>query len=127
MRKLLLILLPLLLCACQKTENLYCTVQARVELPDGANAISITIDPSLEGNRFQNINTLECVPFPVFVNNAASLRVLKGLYTVAFDGEALFADGTTRKVRCTAHNTQTKSVTLTADSQELVLPVTYLK
>ncbi|MBR1677969.1 MAG: hypothetical protein IJ701_00750 [Bacteroidales bacterium] len=128
-RMLVIITVALLCCGCAKDveENLFCQVSLQAVLPDGRNIVSLTVDPSLPGNLFRNLNTGINYTYPVFVNNVASLRVQKGVYQIGFDGEALFQDGSHARVRFTAWNTPLTAVNLLEDNQTLSLNLILLK
>ena len=79
------------------------------------------------GNRFRNLNTGQSYPFPTFVNNSGVLEVLKGVYVVSFDGDALFQDGSHATVRFTEWGTPSSAITLMEDRQELVLKMVVLR
>ena len=101
MKKALILCCLLFLTACTKAvqEKMMCTLTLQTELSDGRVPVSITVDPALPGNRFRNLNTGQSYPFPTFVNNSGVLEVLKGVYVVSFDGDALFQDGSHATVR----------------------------
>lgn len=119
MKRLLPILLVLLLSGCTKPaeDRLLC----RVTLALDREVVALTVDNSLSGNYFRNLNTGEEYDFPTFVNGKCELRVLKGVYVIAFDGTAAFADGTGVHVRSAEHSSTTTAVTLTADEETVLL------
>ena len=119
MKRILPILLALLLSACTKTaeDRLLCQVTLRLD----REIVALTIDNSLPGNYFRNLNTGETYDFPVFVNGKCEIRVLKGVYVIAFDGTAAFADGSGRRVRSAEHSSTTTAVTLTGDEETVTL------
>jgi len=132
MRQIRILLLLTALCACWscgkiRQQDLLCNLAMELVLPDGANAITLEIDPALEGNYIRNLNTMDTCPFPVFVNNRGSVQLLKGAYLISFDGVATFADGTVRKVRCSEHAAPAQCVELLEGSATLTLNLLYLK
>ena len=128
-RKLLIFSLLAVLCSCTKpaVDNLYCQLNLQAILPDGRQAVSITVDPALPGNQLRNLNTGISYPFPTFVNNLGSLQVQKGVYVISFDGDALFADGSHATVRFSAYGTPATAVNLMGDTEVLDLKLTILR
>ncbi len=124
MKKLALICSLLVLVSCTK-QNLFCrvTLQVESELP----VVALTVDNTLAGNYFRNLNTGETYPFPVFVNGKCELQVLKGVYVLAFDGLAAYADGTARRVRSAQYATMLDAVTLTGDNATVTLKLLNLQ
>ena len=118
MKKLALILSLLVLVSCTK-QNLFCRVTLQVESEQPI--VALTVDNSLTGNYFRNLNTGETYPFPVFVNGKCEEQVLKGVYVLAFDGVAAYADGTARRVRSAQYATMLDAVTLTGDNVTVTL------
>ena len=118
-----------LLYGCEKDpgQETACLVTLQVTLPSGEVPVLVTVDQTLEGTFFQNINTMEKVPYPDFVNGAATVRVLKGIYMLAFDGEAVLADGTRLRVRLSRYNSPDRSVRLLGATETLELPLTVLR
>lgn len=130
MKKLLMIFLALMLVpACEKNagQDIWCQVTLHAVLPSGEIPLSLTADESLKGTMLQNINTMDNYSFPVLVDGMATVRVLKGLYMIAFDADALLADGTTVRVRTSLYNSPEKAVRLTDDAATVDLPLTVLK
>ena len=129
-RKLLILsLLALVIGGCTKLAlgNLYCQLSLQATLPDGRQAVSITVDPALPGNQLRNLNTGMSYPFPTFVNNQARLQIQKGVYVISFDGDALFADGSHATVRFSAYGTPATAVNLMGDTEVLDLKLTILR
>jgi hypothetical protein len=130
MKKALVIgLLAALLCGCTKAveQKYFCVLTLQTELSDGRVPVSITVDPTLPGNQFRNLNTGIEYPFPTLVNNFGLMEVQKGVYIVAFDGDALFSDGSHATVRFTEWGTPSSAITLMENTQTLVLKLTVLK
>lgn len=113
-----IILVPVVFLSCTK-QDIYCrvTLEARMESP----SVAISIDNSLEGNYFKNINTGDRYPLPLFVNGRCEITVLKGFYMIAFDGVSAGADGTARRVRSAQYASAPLAVDLTKDSATVVL------
>ena len=124
MKKFALILSLLVLASCSR-QNLFCRVTLQVD--SAQPVVALTVDNSLEGNYFRNLNTGETYPFPVFVNGKCELQVLKGVYVLAFDGLAAYADGTARRVRSAQYATMLDAVTLTADEATVTLKLLELQ
>ena len=129
MKKVLILSLLVLLSGCTKTveQKYMCVVTLQTELSDGRVPVSITVDPTLPGNQFRNLNTGIQYAFPALVNNSGLMEVQKGVYIVAFDGDALFSDGSHATVRFTEWGTPSSAITLMENSQTLVLKLTVLK
>jgi hypothetical protein len=129
MKKALVISLLALLCGCTKAveQKYFCVLTLQTELSDGRVPVSITVDPALPGNQFCNLNTGIEYSFPTLVNNSGLMEVQKGVYIVAFDGDALFSDGSHATVRFTEWGTPSSAITLMENSQTLVLKLTVLK
>lgn len=129
MKKALILCCLILLTACTKAvqEKMMCTLALQTELSDGRVPVSITVDPALPGNQFRNLNTGQSYAFPTFVNNKGAMEVLKGVYMVAFDGEALFQDGSRATVRFSEWSTPSSAITLMEDRQEIVLKLVVLR
>ena len=129
-RKLLILsLLAIVLGGCTKPalESLYCQLNLQAILPDGREAVSITVDPALPGNQLRNLNTGMSYSFPTFVNNLGQVQVQKGVYVISFDGDALFADGSHATVRFSAYGTPATAVNLMGDAEVLDLKLTVLR
>jgi len=116
-------------CSCTKNadQDIYCDVTLQAVLPDGGDIITLEVDMSVKGNFFRNLNTQQDYDYPIFANNKCTLRVLKGVYILAFDGKALLSDGSYRTVRCSQYTAPADAVTLLEDSQTLELDLTILK
>jgi len=99
------------------------TLQLESEEP----IVALTIDNSLPGNYFRNLNTGEQYQYPVFVNGKCELQVLKGIYVLSFDGVAASAEGKARKVRMTKYATTLDAVQLTEDQATITLPLVNLQ
>ncbi|MBR0244904.1 MAG: hypothetical protein IJQ61_00325 [Bacteroidales bacterium] len=124
MKKLALILSLLVLVSCTK-QNLFCRVTLQVESEHPM--VALTVDNTLAGNYFRNLNTGETYPFPVFVNGKCELSVLKGVYVLAFDGVAAYADGGAHRVRSAQYATMLDAVTLTGDDVTVTLKLLNLQ
>lgn len=105
---------------CNKTSNddIFSTVTL-VAHCDEAKLISIRVDNTVKGNYFQNLNNGLKYDFPYFTNGKCTIKVLKGVYIVAFDGEAILEDGRTRKVRCYEHRSPNDSINILEGQAEL--------
>ena len=75
MKKLALIWSLLVLVSCSR-QNLFCRVTLQVD--SAQPVVALTVDNSLEGNYFRNLNTGETYPFPVFVNGKCELLDIVG-------------------------------------------------
>ena len=124
MKKFALIWSLLVLVSCSR-QNLFCRVTLQVD--SAQPIVALTVDNSLEGNYFRNLNTGETYSFPVFVNGKCELQVLKGVYVLAFDGVAAGADGTARRGRSAQYATMLDAVTLTADDATVTLKLLELQ
>ena len=123
----LLLAAVLLLSACTKEQNLYCTLTLEAHLPGGENIVSMVVDNTLPGNKFRNINNGIAYPFPVFVNNSCTLRIQKGVYQIAFDGEVTLADGTVKYVRFSAYSALADAIELMEDTKNLPVELVVMR
>ncbi len=124
MRKLIVILSLLSLVSCSR-ENLCCKVTLLLDSEEPI--VALTVDNSLPGNYFRNLNTGETYDYPAFVNGRCEVEVLKGVYVLAFDGVAAFSDGSARQVRMAEYASSLKAVSLTADQAEVKLKLLELQ
>ena len=128
MKKILLIIAVLALAGCEKSsQDINCLVTLEVNIPGRDAPVSIVADQSLDGTMFRNINTLEDYSIPVITGGVAQLQVLKGIYMIAFDADAVFADGTRLRVRSAQYNSPEKSVRLVDDNCTLALNLIVLQ
>lgn len=128
MRKLIYILiLAAAFTACEKSQDLNCLVTLNVEI-DGQDApISVAADHSLAGTMFRNINTLENYTIPVIAGGTTQMQVLKGIYMIAFDADAILADGSSRRVRSSQYSSPEKAVNLTDNNCSVTLKLIVLQ
>lgn len=112
------LLLPLVLSCGRGVDDIYSTVTLNAVCGD-MDLVSIRVDNSQKGNFFRNLNTGEEYPYPMFVNGACTLKILKGVYIFAFDGTATLPDGSTCRVRCYEHRSPNDSVNILDDDVEL--------
>ena len=124
MKKILGITVFLLLAAGCTRENIWCDLVLQAQIPDGGKIVMMTVDPALDGNYLRNINTLETYDIPVFVNGTARVKVLKGLYVLAFDATAELESGQEKKVRFSGHTTEANAFSALED--EVTLPLTLI-
>ena len=130
MKKILAIIVAFAaICSCTKAteENIFCNVTLHAFLPDGRQIVSLTVDPSLPGNIFKNMNTGINYQYPVFVNNECTMQVQKGVYMIAFDAQAMFIDGSVSTVRFTAWKNPISAITLLRDEERLEIELKLLK
>ena len=128
MKKILLIIAVLALAGCEKSsQDINCLVTLQVNIPGREAPVSITADQTLNGTMFRNINTLEDYSIPVITGGIARLQVLKGIYMIAFDADAVFADGTRLRVRSAQYNSPEKSVRLVDDNCTVTLNLVVLQ
>jgi len=121
MKRLIVSILSLfLLWSCQQ-ESLFCDVSFTVTIPEEDGIVAINIDPELPGNYFRNLNTGESYDLPLFVNGKGSVRVLKGVYLLSFDGVAALSDGRSVRVRSAEHSTPREAFALIGDQEEVRL------
>ena len=128
MRKLIYILiLAVAFTASEKSQDLNCLVTLNVEI-DGQDApISVAADHSLAGTMFRNINTLENYTIPVIAGGTTQMQVLKGIYMIAFDADAILADGSSRRVRSSQYSSPEKAVNLTDNNCTVTLKLIVLQ
>ena len=118
--------LLLLITGCTR-ESIWCDLVLQARMPDGESIVMLTVDPSLDGNFLRNVNTLETYDIPAFINGTARLRVLKGLYVLAFDGVAELEDGREKKVRFAGHTTEANAFQALEDDVTLPLTLVVLR
>lgn len=126
-RILAIVLSSMLLAACAKQEDVMCRLTLTAQMPSGEKIVALTVDRKSTGNYFRNANTGETYDIPMILNGTATMSVLKGVYTVSFDGIAALPDGSAKKVRCAEFATLLTAVSLTEDSQTLELPLIVLQ
>ena len=107
-------------------ESVFTEVDIELVLPDGRNAVLLTVEGDENVSFFRNLNTKENYAYPRFVNCRGSMRVQKGVYLLGFDALADFGDGTVRRVRSASHRQLADAVYLIGDKETLVLKLTYL-
>ena len=83
--------------------------------------MTVSVDNSLKGNFFQNLNTGEKYNYPLLSGGQTQIKVLKGVYIFAFDGIATLDDGTKRHVRCYEHRSPTNSLNILDDKMSITL------
>ena len=128
MRKLIYILiLASAFTACEKNQDLNCLVTLNVEIEGQDTPISVAADHSLAGTMFRNINTLENYTIPVIAGGTTQMQVLKGIYMIAFDADAILADGSSRRVRSSQYSSPEKAVNLTGDNCTVTLKLIVLQ
>lgn len=129
LRIILLLLAASLITGCGKEgiSEIYTDVTIILDMPDGSGIVSLAIDNTVEGNFLRNMNTLREYNFPVFTSNTATIRLLKGIYVIGFDGTAILSDGTVRTVRSAQYHYPEKAVILTGGNETLTLKLTVLR
>ncbi len=113
-------------CSSDEPEEICCTAELTVQLPTNDLIVLLRPDYTTDATFMRNINTGREYTIPTFVNNRTEVRVQKGVYILAFDGDATMADGTVRRVRCTGYSVMRESVKLLGDSESLTLTLTEL-
>jgi len=112
--------------SCSKEENIFCDVTLNVTVKGSPEYASIQIDPSVKGNMFRNLNTGQEYTMPAIVGGTANIRVLKGLYMIAFDGVIYLNDGSVRTVRFSGYNAPDKAVYLLEDTATIEMELLML-
>lgn len=107
-------------------QNIYAQVTMVAELSDGRSIVRMEVDESLEGTYLRNINNRMEYEFPLFINNCGSVKLQKGVYLIAFDADAIFADGTTARVRCSSYSAAETAAELLNDNETIVLYLTQI-
>lgn len=110
--------------SCTKEQDIMCEVTFIATLPDGSSFLSMEVDPAPKGNFLRNLNTRQDFDFPVFVNGTGQIRVLRGMYYLAFDAEVMMPDGTRKNVRCAQYNSPEKSLPLLGAQETVSLQLT---
>ena len=54
------------------------------------------------------------------------MKLQKGVYLIAFDADATFADGTTARVRCSGYSAAETAAELLDDNETIVLRLTQI-
>lgn len=91
-----------------------------------ADVERLEVDNALEGSFIRDLNTRQEYAIPTFQKGRATVKLRKGVYLIAFDGNATFSDGQRKRVRCSSHNYPDKAVALLEDTQTLQLELTIL-
>ncbi len=112
--------LALTSCKKEDTSDIYSTITLNVHC-EGLNIMTVSVDNSLKGNFFQNLNTGEKYNYPLLSGGQTQIKVLKGVYIFAFDGIATLDDGTKRHVRCYEHRSPTNSLNILDDKMSITL------
>lgn len=125
------LILATLLCGCEKDagQNIFTMVTLNLCCPSVENATveRLVPDNSLAGTFIRDINTLQEYEVPVFQVGTANIRLRKGVYLMAFDGEATFTDGSVRNVRFSKLSSPENAVHLLQDTETLTLELTVLR
>ena len=96
-------------------------------MPDGRNIVRMEVDQTLAGTFIRNLNTRMDYDFPLFVNGEGTVKLLKGVYLIAFDATATFADGKSKRVRYSGSSSPAKALNLLGDNEVVVLKLMELK
>lgn len=117
------------LCSCTgKIENnIFCNLTMKLNMADGKVPVTVTVDETITGIKLRNIETGRDFKFPIFKNGVGTVQILKGTYMISFDGDAVFEDGSIRRVRSLGHNVPAKAVYLIGDKEKVEINVFYLK
>ena len=107
-------------------RNIYTQVTMVAELPDGRSIVRMEADETLDGTYLRNINNRMEYEFPLFINNCGNVKLQKGVYLIAFDADATFADGTTARVRCSEYSAAETAAELLDDNETIVLRLTQI-
>lgn len=117
-----------LFCGCKKqSDDIYTTVLLKAQMPDGRNIVRMEVDETLAGTFIRNLNTRMDYDFPLFVNGEGTVKLLKGVYLIAFDATATFADGKSKRVRYSGSSSPAKALNLLGDNEVVVLKLMELK
>ncbi len=123
----LFLTLTVLLTQCTGTDSdIYARITFRCDLTDNRTIVWLEVDNSLSSNYIRNINNKQEYDVPLFVNSVGSTIILKGVYMIAFDGTAHFADGSTAKVRYTGNSSIETAIQL-LDDDFVILNLDYIK
>lgn len=125
-KSIVILLLALTACSGKVEPEIFSTVEIVLSTPDGRGVKSMTVDPSLPGNKFLNLNTGINYPYPDFKDGKATLKVQKGVYSIAFDGKAVMEDGVSRTLRSYSHSDPVKALNLLSGTESITLDVIYL-
>ena len=108
-------------CGKDLTDNLFTTVSLQAQMPDGSNIVRMEVDQTLAGSYIRNLNTRMDFDFPLFINGEGTVKLLKGVYLIAFDATATFSNGKQKRVRYSGNNSPAKAVSLLHDNETIIL------
>lgn len=108
------------------TADLYADVEMLLAAPDGELIQIVRPDNGQATTFLRDINNNRVYAIPSFIDNRATLRVEKGVYVMAFDGEAVMPDGTVRRVRMTGHSVIKDALTFNQDKVTVTLNIYFL-
>lgn len=86
------------------SADIYADVEMLLAAPGGELIQIVRPDNGQSTTFLRDINNNRTYPIPSFIDNHASLRLEKGVYVMAFDGDAVMPDGSVRRVRMAGHS-----------------------
>lgn len=108
------------------TADIYADVEMLLATPDGELIQIVRPDNGQPTTFLRDINNNRVYPIPSFIDNRATVRVEKGVYVMAFDGEAVMPDGSVRRVRMTGHSVMKDALTFNDANVTVTLNVFFL-
>lgn len=113
----------MVLCSCGKDseDNPFTMVSMQAQMPDGSKILRMKVDTTLESSFIKNLNTQMDFDFPLFVNGEATVKLLKGVYLIAFDATATLSDGKSRRVRYAGNNSPDRAAVFLGDKEVIIL------
>ena len=108
------------------TADIYADVEMLLAAPDGELIQIVRPDNGQATTFLRDINNNRVYAIPSFIDNRATVRVEKGVYVMAFDGEAVMPDGTVRRVRMTGHSVIKDALTFNEAKVTITLNIFFL-
>jgi len=107
-------------------DDIYADVEMLLVAPGGERLVMVRPDNGEPSTFLRDINNKREYPMPLFVDNRAEVRLERGVYIMAFDGEAVMADGKVRRVRMTGHSVMRDAIILNNARETVTLNVIFL-
>ena len=107
-------------------DDIFTNVEMIIEAPDGEMLTMVRPDNGQPSTFLRDINNNRQYPIPLFVDNRAQLRMERGIYVMAFDGDAVLPDGTTRRVRMSGHSVMRDAIILNKPSETITIKVSFI-
>lgn len=123
----LALLSALALASCHdEPDDIYADVEMLLQAPAGERLAMVRPDNGQPSTFLLDINNRRRYQLPLFVDNSARMRVERGVYVMAFDGEATMADGQVRRVRMIGHSVMREALFINKARVIVTLKVIFL-